>query len=150
LELLGSSVRVSETGETVRPGLHVPPHQRPILVQLRPSRRRVLLEGEGQRHVLVRLAVEIRERAEAEAAKNLVQVGRAWCHTFAYAPRSTAPLFRSIAAERYGHNGAVSRLRSAIAGSAAATVWAILEPLDQRLVRCDYSDVALLGKAVTR
>jgi hypothetical protein len=32
----------------------------------------------------------------------------------------------------------------------AATVWALQEPLDQRLLRCDYSDVALLGKALTR
>ena len=43
----------------------------------------------------------------------------------------------------------VSRLRSAVAGTVAATVWAAAEPLDQRLLRCDYSDVALLGKAVT-
>ena len=42
------------------------------------------------------------------------------------------------------------RLRAAAAGAAAATVWGLLEPLDQRLLRCDYSDVALLGKAVTR
>jgi hypothetical protein len=28
--------------------------------------------------------------------------------------------------------------------------WGLLEPLDRRLFRCDYSDVALLGKAVTR
>jgi len=37
-----------------------------------------------------------------------------------------------------------------LAGVAAATAWALLEPLDRRLFRCDYSDVALLGKAVTR
>jgi hypothetical protein len=42
------------------------------------------------------------------------------------------------------------RSRSAAAGAAAATVWALQEPLDERLLRCDYSDVALLGKAVTR
>jgi hypothetical protein len=42
------------------------------------------------------------------------------------------------------------RSRSAAAGAAAATVWALQEPLDQRLLRCGYSDVALLGKAVTR
>jgi hypothetical protein len=42
------------------------------------------------------------------------------------------------------------RSRSAAAGAAAATVWALQEPLDQRLLRCDYSDVAVLGKAVTR
>ena len=42
------------------------------------------------------------------------------------------------------------RLRSALAGSVAALVWAAQEPLDQRLLRCDYSDVAVLGKGVTR
>ena len=42
------------------------------------------------------------------------------------------------------------RSRSAAAGAAAATVWALQEPLDQKVLRCDYSDVALLGKAVTR
>jgi hypothetical protein len=42
------------------------------------------------------------------------------------------------------------RARSAAAGALAATAWGLAEPLDQRLLRCDYSDVALLGKAVTR
>jgi len=42
------------------------------------------------------------------------------------------------------------RARAAAAGAVAATVWGLLEPLDQRVLRCDYSDVALLGKAVTR
>jgi hypothetical protein len=40
--------------------------------------------------------------------------------------------------------------RSAAAGAAAALVWGAQEPLDQRIFRCDYSDIALLGKAVTR
>jgi hypothetical protein len=40
--------------------------------------------------------------------------------------------------------------RAALAGAAAATVWGVLEPLDMRLFRSDYSDVAVLGKAVTR
>jgi hypothetical protein len=40
--------------------------------------------------------------------------------------------------------------RAAAAGAAAATVWGLLEPLDRRLLRCDYSDVAVLGKALTR
>ena len=44
----------------------------------------------------------------------------------------------------------MSRLRSARAGAAAALVWAALEPLDIRLFRNDYSDVAMLGKLVTR
>jgi hypothetical protein len=43
-----------------------------------------------------------------------------------------------------------SRFRAAAAGAAAATVWGLLEPLDQRLLRCDYSDIAVLGKGVTR
>jgi hypothetical protein len=42
------------------------------------------------------------------------------------------------------------RLRAATAGGVAAVVWALQEPLDQRLIGCDYSDVAVLGKAVTR
>ena len=42
------------------------------------------------------------------------------------------------------------RLRSAVAGAVAATVWGLLEPIDRRVFRCDYSDIALLGKAVTR
>lgn len=40
--------------------------------------------------------------------------------------------------------------RAAAAGAGAALCWAALEPLDRRLFRHDYSDVALLGKAVTR
>src|SRR4051812_40931548 len=44
----------------------------------------------------------------------------------------------------------MSRTRAGLAGATAATVWAALEPLDTRLFRCDYSDVALLGKAVSR
>lgn len=40
--------------------------------------------------------------------------------------------------------------RGALAGAAAATVWSCVEPLDRRVFRFPYSDVALLGKAVTR
>ncbi|HEV3480482.1 MAG TPA: hypothetical protein VG144_13680 [Gaiellaceae bacterium] len=42
------------------------------------------------------------------------------------------------------------RVHPAAAGALAATVWGVVEPLDQRLFRSDYSDIALLGKAVTR
>ena len=42
------------------------------------------------------------------------------------------------------------RTRSVAAGALAAVVWAAVEPIDRRLLRNDYSDVALLGKAVTR
>ena len=41
-------------------------------------------------------------------------------------------------------------VRDAAAGAVAAIVWGAEEPLDQRVFRCDYSDVALLGKAVSR
>ncbi len=44
----------------------------------------------------------------------------------------------------------LSRGHAAVAGAAAAAVWALAEPLDRRLFRFPYSDVALLGKAVTR
>ena len=40
--------------------------------------------------------------------------------------------------------------RAAVAGAVAALVWALQEPLDQRALRCDYSDVAVLGKALVR
>jgi hypothetical protein len=42
------------------------------------------------------------------------------------------------------------RARSALAGAAAATLWGLEEPLDRRVFGCDYSDIALLGKLVTR
>jgi hypothetical protein len=42
------------------------------------------------------------------------------------------------------------RARAAAAGAAAATLWGLAEPIDRRLLRCDYSDIALLGKAVTQ
>jgi hypothetical protein len=41
-------------------------------------------------------------------------------------------------------------LRAIGAGVAGALVWAALEPLDRRLFRHDYSDIAVLGKAFTR
>ena len=40
--------------------------------------------------------------------------------------------------------------RAAAAGATAALLWAAAEPLDRRIFRCDYSDIALLGKAVSR
>jgi hypothetical protein len=43
-----------------------------------------------------------------------------------------------------------SALRAAAAGAAAATIWSAFEPLDQRLLAYDYSDVAVLGKLATR
>jgi hypothetical protein len=40
------------------------------------------------------------------------------------------------------------RQRSALAGAAATTAWGLLEPLDMRVFRSDYSDVALIGKTL--
>lgn len=41
-------------------------------------------------------------------------------------------------------------MRGAAAGAVGAAVWAAQEPLDKRVFGVDYSDVELLGKAVTR
>jgi hypothetical protein len=41
-------------------------------------------------------------------------------------------------------------LGGAVAGSVAAAVWAIQQPLDKRAFESDYDDVELLGKLVTR
>jgi hypothetical protein len=38
----------------------------------------------------------------------------------------------------------------ALAGAAAAGVWAAQQPLDKRVFGCDYDDVELLGKLLTR
>jgi len=38
------------------------------------------------------------------------------------------------------------RARAATAGAAAALVWGLQEPLDQRVFGCDYSDVSFLGR----
>ncbi len=40
--------------------------------------------------------------------------------------------------------------QAALAGAAAAGVWGLVEPLDRRLFRFPYSDIAILGKLVTR
>src|SRR4051812_27072188 len=41
-------------------------------------------------------------------------------------------------------------LGGAIAGSLAAAVWAAQQPVDKRAFECEYDDVELLGKLVTR
>ena len=41
-------------------------------------------------------------------------------------------------------------MRAAAAGAVAALVWGVQEPLDRRAFRSDYSDVAVLGKALVR
>ncbi len=44
----------------------------------------------------------------------------------------------------------MSHVRAALAGAGAAVGWAAVEPIDRRLLALDYSDVAMLGKLVTR
>jgi hypothetical protein len=44
----------------------------------------------------------------------------------------------------------MTRRRAAAAGAAAAVVWGLAEPLDRRLFRYGYSDIAILGQALTR
>jgi hypothetical protein len=44
----------------------------------------------------------------------------------------------------------MTRIRAAAAGATATLAWAAVEPFDKRVFGNDYSDVALLGKAVTR
>lgn len=41
-------------------------------------------------------------------------------------------------------------IRGALAGALAAGAWAALMPLDKRVLRSDFDDVELLGKAITR
>jgi hypothetical protein len=41
-------------------------------------------------------------------------------------------------------------LGGALAGSVAAAAWAAQQPLDKRVFECDYDDVEMLGKLVTR
>ena len=41
-------------------------------------------------------------------------------------------------------------MRGAVAGAAAAAVWAAQQPLDERVFRVPYDDTELLGKWVTR
>jgi hypothetical protein len=38
------------------------------------------------------------------------------------------------------------RVRAAAAGSVAAVVWGLQEPVDRRVFGCDYSDVLFLGR----
>ena len=41
-------------------------------------------------------------------------------------------------------------VQAGLAGGAAAAVWGLIEPVDRRVFRFPYSDIAILGKLVTR
>jgi hypothetical protein len=51
---------------------------------------------------------------------------------------------------RSATGASTGRVRAAAAGAVAALVWGLQEPLDRRAFRSDYSDVAVLGKALFR
>jgi hypothetical protein len=71
---------------------------------------------------------------EALADENLQASGHAMkCITFGHCSKRMHPRWKSTAA-----------------GAVAALVWGAIEPLDMRLFRYDYSDVAVLGKTLTR
>jgi hypothetical protein len=77
-------------------------------------------------------------RTAASSVAPMACYGGALCPSIESSPRtattSTHPVRRSGAA----------------AGAVAAVVWAASEPLARRLCRTSYSDVRLLGRAVTR
>jgi hypothetical protein len=98
---------------------------------------------DGLEHARVE-ALGDRERARTRVARlDLDPIA----HEHLEAQRRTV---QGIAFGHVGKNRVVSRVRSAAAGAVAAAVWALEEPLDMRVVGHDYSDVALLGKLVTR
>ena len=41
-------------------------------------------------------------------------------------------------------------MRGALAGAVSAGAWALQQPLDKRVFACEFDDVELLGRAVTR
>ena len=57
---------------------------------------------------------------------------------------------QSVSLGHLGKHTEVGRVRSAAAGAVAASAWALQEPIDQRVFRYPYSDVALLGKFAIR
>jgi hypothetical protein len=66
-------LRVRPPAQRVRARLDEGLHERPVLVERRPTVRRVLLEGERQLGAPLELALEQREGAQAEAAEGSVE-----------------------------------------------------------------------------
>ena len=89
-------LRVVETAELRRSRLDVPARQRPVVVERRPVGDGVLLEGELERGLRLRLAVQAGEGAEAVALQRLVELRRAKAHNFPYASRASSPLWQTM------------------------------------------------------
>ena len=85
-------------------------------------------------------------------AETLPPRGRSGTRGTIRSASSAAELVERVTGEPFQGtlNQVNGRIGSALAGVAAAMVWALQEPLDKRLFRCEYSDIAVLGKAVTR
>src|SRR5262249_7153594 len=75
-ELLEGESRVGQLLEPVRPGLDERTDERPVLVERRPARRRVLLEGELESRASLLLERELGEGAETEQAQGAIEVRR--------------------------------------------------------------------------
>src|SRR3954454_19389856 len=92
LELLDRDPRVLTSPQTGGALLDESPHQRPVLVQRRPSGVLVLDEGDRKLRPLLDLTQEIRERPEREAAECEPELRCADCHDSGYAPNRANPV----------------------------------------------------------
>src|SRR4029078_11170850 len=88
-----------------------------------------------------------RSRAERDTAAVRIDAPRIYllteCPEYVREGGGALPESGKVAA-RASHG----RARSAAACAFAAAVGALREPVDRRLIGCDYSDVAVLGKAL--
>src|SRR4051794_40262883 len=92
LELLDGDQRVLTSPQPGRALLDESPHQRPVLVQRRPSGVLVLDKGDRKLRPLLDLTQEIRERPEREAAECEPELRCANSHDSGYAPNTATPV----------------------------------------------------------
>ena len=91
-ELLERDRRILAPAKPIGPRLDEVAHEWPVLVERRAVRARVLLECKRQcLPVVLELAQEVRERAEHECAKRVVELWRANGHALPYAPPAANP-----------------------------------------------------------
>ena len=99
-ELLERDQRVVAATQPRRARLDEVAHERPVLVERRPVAADMLLERERKRLArVVELAQEVRERAERERAKGVVELRRARGHVDRYPTERPIPA-RSITLSR--------------------------------------------------
>ena len=100
-QLRNCDQRVVAAGKRRCARLDVAAHERLVLVQGRPARRRVRLEGERQLVAALDLAGQVAEGSEAETVERAVEAGRAHRGPLSYAPRPPSPAWQA------GHQYAV-------------------------------------------